>query len=352
MRRLPRIAVVTLGGTIASVAGDGGDGVLPTVTGDELVAGVPGLRDVADVEVTSLRQLPSGELDTADLVAVAALVERRLRDGCAGAVVVQGTDAMEETAFALDLLVRNPRPLVVTGAMRHPATVGADGGANLLAAVAVASAAAAHDAGCLVVMNDEIHAARHVGKRHTQSPAAFASPAVGPIGWVSEGQPRIALRPLGRAALELPRRLSEAPVALLAIGPADEPALVDAVPSLGYRGLVVETLGGGHVPARIVRALAAVARRLPVVFASRTGAGEVLRRTYGFAGSERDLIGAGAIPAGWLDAPKARVLLRLLLGADAPRDSIARAFARLAELAEHPVELLEPAAGGNSTIVV
>ena len=146
MRRRPRIAVVTLGGTIASVAGDGAGGVVPTVAGEALVGAVPGLADVADVEVTSLRQVPSAELGVDDLVELAGLIDRRLRHGCDGAVVVQGTDTLEETAFALDLLLAGPEPCVVTGAMRHPEAAGADGPANLLAAVAVASAPSARGA--------------------------------------------------------------------------------------------------------------------------------------------------------------------------------------------------------------
>jgi L-asparaginase len=337
--RKPRIAIVTLGGTIASAAA-GAPGVTPTVTGLELVAAVPELGSADEIELVAFRQLPSAELGIGDLIELAGVVRAQLDDGCVGAVVVQGTDTLEESAFALDLLVPNAEPVVVTGAMRHPAAAGADGAANLLAAAAVARADSARDAGCLVVMNDEIHSARHVAKRHTQSPAAFRSSTVGPIGWLSEGTPRIALRPLGRATLAMPQHVADAPVALLAMAPGEDEPLLAAVPALGYRGLVLETLGGGHVPSASLGRVAAVTQDLPVVFASRTSAGDVLQSTYGFAGSEADLIACGAIAAGLLDGPKARVLLRLLIGAGATRDEIADAFARLSELGETPVDLL------------
>jgi L-asparaginase len=90
---------------------------------------------------------------------------------------------------------------------------------------------------------------------------------------------------------------------------------------------VIEALGGGHVAPALIEPLGAAASRMPVVLCSRTGAGEVLRGTYDFAGSERDLLARGAIWGGWLDGPKARILLTLLLRGGLDRDAIAAAFA-------------------------
>ena len=195
---LPQIAVLSLGGTISSTRSGSGPGVTPTLTGEALVESVPEIAKVAEISAVAFRQLASPEITIDDLVGLAAEISRRVDEGTAGVVVTQGTDTIEESSFVLDLLLDLDAPVVVTGAMRNPTLPGADGPANLLAAVQVATSEAARGLGTIVVFNDEIHTARYVRKTHTQSPATFKSPPVGPLGWVSEGTPRIALRPVNR----------------------------------------------------------------------------------------------------------------------------------------------------------
>jgi len=319
---MAEISVIALGGTIAMTS-EGGGGVVPNLTAEDLLAAVPGLSDVADVRSTTFRQVPGAHLGLDDAVALAAEIERMLGDSD-GVVITQGTDTIEEMAFALDLLVRSPKPVVVTGAMRNPQAAGADGPANLLAAVQTAAAPAAAGLGCVVVLNDEIHAARLVVKRHTVSPAAFASPLAGPLGYVAEGRPRVLLRP-APVDLGLGDAVGPRPVGLVTVvlGEGGDALRAAAVRS---EGVVLETMGGGHVPLDAADAVGELAASMPVVYASRTQVGEVLRATYGFPGSERDLLARGAIGAGWLNARKARVLLSLLLGAG-PAADVPRRFA-------------------------
>jgi L-asparaginase len=329
---LPRVVVFSLGGTIASTnaVGEVAGGVRPRLGAHDLVEAVPQLQEVAELETVSFRQVASGDLTLQDLIALAAQIAACFEAGASGAVVTQGTDTIEESAFALDLLVRDHRPVVVTGAMRNPTLAGPDGPANLLAAVQVAAAPEAAGLGTLVVLNDEIHAARFVRKTHTSSPATFHSPTVGRLGWMVEGRPRIAYC---APALEgIPPEVNEQevlPVALLTAALGDDSRLIAQVETLGYAGLVLEAFGGGHVPAHVVPALADLASRLPVVLASRTGGGEVLQETYSFPGSERDLLSHGLIPAGFLDGPKARILLSLLLAAGANLDRVRTAFEQI-----------------------
>ena len=324
---LPKVAVLSLGGTISSTSA-GGPGVVPTLTGEALVEDVPQIAEAAEVSAASFRQVASSELTVDDLAELAAEIEGRMAGGAAGVVVTQGTDTIEESAFVLDILVDRDEPVVVTGAMRNPTLPGADGPANLLASVQVAASDVARGLGTMVVLNDEIHAARFVRKTHTQDPATFKSPLLGPVGFVSEGTPRVALRPVNRHRVSLPADSRDRPVALLTGVLGDDGRLVGEVERLGYGGLVIEAMGGGHLPSVMVEPLAKLASRMPVVLASRTGGGEVLRRTYGFPGSETDLLSRGLINAGTLDGRKARLLLSLLLRSEATGEEIATIFDR------------------------
>lgn len=315
-----------LGGTIAMTGGTG-DGVRPTLSAHDLVAAVPGLASVGvDIEVVEFRRRPGASLTFADITELAAAASRELADGTTGVVVTQGTDTIEETAYLLDLLHHRPEPLVVTGAMRNPSMAGADGPGNLLAAVQAAASPAARDQGCLVVLADEIHAARWVAKTHSTSGTAFRSPDTGPIGYVIEGTVRLLTRVPYRLTVPAPTQVAGIIVGLHMATLDDDPSLLNAIGS-HCDGVVIGGFGVGHVPESLVDTLTALAGRIPVVLASRTPAGPTLTRTYGFPGSEHDLITRGLIPAGWLHPYKARILLRALLTAEAEPQDIATALA-------------------------
>ncbi|MEU6948228.1 asparaginase [Streptomyces sp. NPDC046316] len=321
-----RVTVFTLGGTISARGGDAS-----RMTGAEVLAGL-GVTDGTDlaVELRDFRRLPSSSLTFEDLAALAQEIRDTVAEG-SGVVVVQGTDTLEETAFLLDLLCETSRPVVVTGAMRRPDLPGADGPANLAAAITVAADPGCAGLGVLVVLADEIHAARHVRKTHTTSVTTFASPGAGPLGAVVEGEPRVLLRPTGTSAIHPLRFDPAVRVALVTLSLGDRGELLEAVDSR-FDGLVVAAFGAGHVPAWLVEPLERLATRIPVVLASRTGAGATLTRTYRGPGSEHDLLKRGIIPGGPLDPAKARLLLHALLstGAKSPsgydRPGITAAF--------------------------
>jgi L-asparaginase len=327
---LPRVTVFSLGGTIASTnAGGETLGVVPQLDASDLVSAVPELRGIATFETVGFRQTSSGDLTLLDLMELAREIDRRFDDGVVGVIVTQGTDTIEEVSFALELLVVGSPPVVVTGAMRDATKPGGDGPANLVSAACVAVSPQSRGLGTVVVLNDQIHAARFVRKTNTSSPSTFESPTSGPIGWIVENRVRVALRTSSLKGLLEPSLDSVPDVALFEFALGDDARLLRYVDAAEYAGIVVEGLGGGHVPSRAVPELARLASSMPVVLASRTGSGDVLTSTYGFEGSEIDLLSRGLISAGFLDGRKARIFLSYLLASGSDISAVRTSFAAI-----------------------
>ena len=320
---LPHVHIIVLGGTITMMPSPG-NGIVPTLSGDDLVAAVPGLERIARISVETPFLVPGASLSFEQLRDVSQQSAEAIARGADGVVIVQGTDTIDETAFLLDLAHTGDAPLVVTGAMRGAEAPGADGPANLLSAVTTAASASARGLGTLVVLNDEIHAARLVEKSHKALPSAFASPSLAPLGTVVEGEVKMALRahrPLPLGSMPKPGR-----VALIKLCLGEDGDLIEAAIERGYDGMVIEGMGAGHVPAATLPALDLAVARMPVVLTSRVTGGAIFRKTYGFAGAERDLLARGLIPASTLSATKARLLLAFLLGQGCTGVAIAASF--------------------------
>lgn len=330
----PHIAIGALGGTISMTPDAAAGGVTPELTAEQLAASVPGLSELARISAATLAQLPSAALKPAHVLAALNWAEQQIAAGAVGVVLTQGTDSIEETAYLLDLCWSHAEPLIVTGAMRAPLAAGADGPANLLAAVLAARAPHSRGRGVMVVMNDTVHAARWVRKRHSLAVQAFESPESGPLGTVVEGRchywqgaaPRLpALVPVGAERIR---------VALLNTWLGDDGELAEAALQAGYDGLVVAGFGAGHVSFGFAERMRALCEALPVVIAGRTGAGPAATATYGYVGSEVDLLGRGAMMAGWLSPLKARLLLWALLASGTTRAGLPKAWQRYSGIEE------------------
>ncbi|HTX48142.1 MAG TPA: asparaginase [Caulobacteraceae bacterium] len=303
------IGLIGLGGTIAMTAGQ--SGLAPGLSLADLARPIG--RESPKLRVREMASTASANLGFDDLIDVAREIATLRAEGAEGVVVVQGTDSLEETAFALELLTGRQTPIVFTGAMRAASQAGADGPANLANAVTVARSGVCA-AGVLVVMNDEIHAARYVTKTHTTALDAFSSGDEGPIGRIHESRARLLRSSLPDLGVHpLPRGGSLPKVALIKVAMGQDRDLLDALPRLGYRGCVIEAMGAGHVPASLVQSVQQLAEQMPVVLCSRTGRGRICEATYGYAGSETDLLSRGLVGAGALGGLKARVALTILL---------------------------------------
>lgn len=324
----PRVCVLSLGGTITMTATEGG-GVAPALGGEALLGEVAPALSGIEVTARTLSRTSGAALTPHAVLAAAQAAAREVGAGAQGVVVVQGTDTMEESAYLVDLVWRPAEPLVFTGAMRPAGTLGMDGPANLAAAIRTAADPAARDRGTLVVLNDEIHAARRVRKTHAGALQAFGSGEFGLLGRMVEGHPRFANRLARHQALEPPAG-GEPFVALLETFLGDDGGTLQTLFEAGLDGAVIAAHGVGHVSPALADVIGKCAARIPVVLATRTGAGTTLRATYDFPGSEADLIARGALAAGTLSPRQARLLLWLLLATRTPGADpykIPRAFA-------------------------
>jgi len=309
----PVLAIAALGGTVSMQAQAGHRGVMPSLTGEAMLAAVPGLSALADVHAETLCLRPSASLDFEDLLRLLDWANRQVDSGAQGVIVTQGTDTMDETAFFLDLLWEKDAPLIITGAMRAATQPGADGPANLLAAAQVALDEGSCRRGVQVVMNDQIHSARYVSKCDSLAVHAFASPLFGPQGLIIEGR-AVYLKPAHtRSTLPAPERRHHH-IALLEATLGDAPLILERVVDLGYSGVVIAGFGAGHVSREWAQVIGNLAATIPVIVSTRTGSGSTARETYGFEGGELDLIAKGARMSGLLSPRKARILLWLLVG--------------------------------------
>lgn len=310
---MTRVAVIFTGGTIAMRQAPGGGGAKPTLRGDELLASAPGLDRIAEVEPIDWGLVPASHLTFDQVLEIGRIVDRQLRRSeIDGAVIVQGTDVMEETAFAWDLLPLPAKPVVVVGAMRSASQDGYDGPKNLRDAVEAAADRRLGDQGVVVVMAGEVHGADDVRKSHTHAYATFQSPNTGRLGAVSDGRVHLARR-------RTPARLPRIPDAAAHPVPLLTAVLDGAVPTTddlhAAAGVVVAATGGGNTsPALLELATALMARGVPVALTTRCPSGRAMPG-YGFPGGSDQWWEAGAIFTGTLDGLKARVLLALGIGA-------------------------------------
>lgn len=327
---LPRIAVIGTGGTISSVSPDSLDSLdYPEfgtkLTAAEVLARVPETARVAQAVPIPFRAVGSTAIGPADWIGLRDLIQRCAAEdpGLDGFVILHGTATLEETAFFLDLTLAVPQTVVLVGAQRPISALGTDAGSNLVAALRVAGAAAARGLGVLVVLNDEIHAARDVVKTSTYRLQTFRSPDFGALGhvdgdglWITRHPSR---RPApgatfaGAALGTLPR------VDIVLSYAGADGTMVDAAMAAGARGIVSAGLAPGiATPAETDALRRAAASGAAVVQCSRAASGRV--------GHRRFLREAGFIPGEDFSPQKARILLMLALSRMADHDEILRIF--------------------------
>ena len=316
---LPKVRLIATGGTISNRAGG-------RLTADELVKSLPGLERYARPETEQFANVASSDLTLEQWLELARHINALFREDAelAGIVVTSGTDTLEEIAYFLNLTVRSERPVVVVGSMRNPSTLGYEGAANLLAAFRVAANPASRGRGTLVVLNDEINAAREATKTDALRLDTFQTRGYGILGVVDFDRVAYYRNVVKRHTRdsefdvnsidELPR------VDIVLVYQDASGDIIKALVDQGAKGIVIATAGAGATSGTQGDGMRyALDKGVFVVVTTRAGSGRI-------AAGPRRGGGGSRISGEDLQPVKARILLMLALAHSKDSTEIQRMF--------------------------
>ena len=320
---MARVAIVFTGGTIATRPSAEAGGNVPLLDGAAILALAPNVARIADIEAVDWGMVPASHLRFSQMLSVARTVDELLRrPDIDGAVIVQGTDVMEETSFAYDLLLATDKPVVVTGAMRDSSAPDYDGSRNLADAVLCASSPEMRGSGAMVVLNGTVICADVVVKRDTLALDTFQPREGQPLARIVDGR-IVPVAPRARRSVlpGIPANAVE-DVYLVTAAAGIDGSLVRGIAPLRPRGLVVAATGSGNTDPDLLAAAAELAADgTMVVLTTRCATGTVAP-LYAFPGGGATWRRAGAILSAF-DGPKSRVALALGLAAGLNRQELA-----------------------------
>lgn len=315
----PTIKILATGGTIAGVANSATDTTnyaAGTLGIDRLIDAVPEIKNFAEVGGEQICNIDSKDITEKIWLKLANRINELLAD-VDGIVITHGTDTLEETAYFLNLTVHSDKPVILTGAMRPATAIGSDGAMNLLNAVKVAANPDSKAKGVLVVMNDEIHAAREVTKTHTLNVGAFKSREFGLLGCVSGGNVEFyrtsTRKHTVNSEFNVENIFSLPNVKIIYNHACDDGLFVEAAINAGVKGIICAGTGNGSINANVEEILRRAAENIVIVRSSRVGGGSVIKNSI-------------FIDGGNLNPQKARILLQLALTKTNDRYEVQRIF--------------------------
>jgi L-asparaginase len=328
----PVVRLIATGGTIAMKIDPVKKAPVPAISGEDLVATVPEIAQVARVEVENLANVPSDYMDPDRWVQLQRSVTQALaRPEVAGVIVSHGTDTLEETGWFLDLTVESQKPVVLIGAQRNASERDFDGPRNLLNAARICVDPGARNKGAMIALNNQINAAREAVKTHTSDVETFKSGDLGYLGVADYDRVIWYRAPIRRQHVAL-RALAEGQhlprVDIVDMYGGADGALIRAAVAAGSKGLVIQALGWGNMNVPMFQAVKEViGKGIPVVITTRVWNGRVLPN-YGFEGGGKTLQQAGAVFGDNLSPQKARILLMLALQTTSDAKQIQQLFDR------------------------
>jgi L-asparaginase len=315
------VVILATGGTIAGAAATGTQAGYTSgaVNIDTMIAGVPGITDLANIKGEQISNVGSQDITFDIMLKLAKRINELAKSpGVDGIVITHGTDTMEDTAFFLNLTVKTDKPVVMVGSMRPSTAVSADGPLNLYNGVGVAADPKAAGRGVLVVMNDWIQGAHSLTKTSTTAVQTFMSPLRGLVGTANYGKNDYFTSPEWKHTTQSEfdiTGVTTLPRVDIIYGSADmSPDLIDCAAANGAKGIVIAGVGNGNMNKASVTAAANAAKKgVVVVRSSRVVTGSVGRNI------ELNDDELGFIASDELNPQKARILLTLaLLGKRSP----------------------------------
>jgi len=311
-----KILVLHTGGTISMQADDSGAVV---TSQDNPMNHVSNPLEVVEVHALDFFNLPSPHIKPKHMLALYQKIKEEA-DHYDGFVITHGTDTLEETAYFLDTMEVPHKPIVLTGAMRSSNELGSDGVYNYLSALRVASDDKAADKGVLVVMNDEIHAAKYVTKTHTTNVSTFQTPTHGPLGLIMKHEILYFKTAEPRVRFDLDKIQGLVPIIPVYAGMTEE--LLDLLPVDQLDGLIIQAFGAGNVPKETAQKLNALIQEgLPIALVSRCFNG-IAEPVYAYEGGGVCLQNAGVFFVKELNAQKARLKLLIAINAGLRGDEL------------------------------
>ena len=304
-----KILVLHTGGTISMQADASGAVV---TSQDNPMNHVSNPLEGVEVHALDFFNLPSPHIKPKHMLALYQKIKEET-DHYDGFVITHGTDTLEETAYFLDTMEVPHKPIVLTGAMRSSNELGSDGVYNYLSALRVASDDKAADKGVLVVMNDEIHAAKYVTKTHTTNVSTFQTPTHGPLGLIMKHEILYFKTAEPRVRFDLDKIQGLVPIIPVYAGMTEE--LLDLLPVDQLDGLIIQAFGAGNVPKETAQKLNALIQEgLPIALVSRCFNG-IAEPVYAYEGGGVCLQNAGVFFVKELNAQKARLKLLIAINA-------------------------------------
>ena len=322
---MKKIAIIFNGGTISMKIDEKIKAAVPSLSADEIMSMIPGVEEYAEIEAYTFSSMPSPHMTLETMLKLSKftteLVEREDIDGV---VITHGTDTLEETAYLLDLTVKTKKPVVVTGAMRSGSELGYDGPFNLATSICTAISDEAVGRGVLVCFNGELNSASEVTKANSMALNAFRTPNFGPIGIVDNDNV-IFYRDANYSEKYDVSEIKKQ-VALIKCVVDMDSSYIDYLIEKGCGGIVIEALGRGNVPPKMVDGIKkATELNIPVVVVSRCFEGRVFE-SYGYEGGGKQLKDLGVIFGDTLPGQKARIKLILAINSGMNIHEVARAF--------------------------